>query len=151
MGRDGGGEQAPGLFQGGMFAHSLACAVLIVLLAGAPDGLAGRAAGSAVPRRLGELSYSLYLWHWPIYLLLPRQEWLDGWVWTAVAAGLSLAAAVVSKAAVEDPVRRRARWTTGRRGWAALAAAVTAGAAVWAAIPQPEPGAGTVDLSRLEG
>ncbi|MEV4472034.1 acyltransferase [Nonomuraea sp. NPDC049504] len=145
------GEQAPGLFQGGMFAHSLACAVLIVLLAGAPDGLAGRAAGSAVPRRLGELSYSLYLWHWPIYLLLPRQEWLDGWVWTAVAAGLSLAAAVVSKAVVEDPVRRRARWTTGRRGWAALAAAVTAAAAVWAAIPQPEPGAGTVDVSRLEG
>lgn len=144
------GEEAPGLFQGGMFAHSLACAALIALLAGAPEGRAGLVLGSAVPRRIGEVSYSLYVWHWPIYLLLPRHGGLDGWAWTAVAAGLSLAAAVVSKALVEDPVRHRARWTTGRRGWAALAAAVTVAAVAWAAIPQPRPGAGTVDVSRLE-
>jgi peptidoglycan/LPS O-acetylase OafA/YrhL len=145
-----GGEKAPGLFQGGMFAHSLGSAVLIALLAHAPDGLAGRLIGGAVPRRLGELSYSLYLWHWPVYLLLPRPvAGLDGWGWTIVAAGLSLVAAVVSKATVEDPVRLRTGWATGRRGWAAVAAAVVMAAGLWAAIPRPQPGAGTVDVSRL--
>ncbi|WP_199565009.1 acyltransferase family protein [Spongiactinospora rosea] len=145
-----GGERAPGLFQGGMFAHSLACAVLIALLAHAPDGLVGRAVGSVMPRRLGEVSYSLYLWHWPVYLLLPRPlGGLDGWGWTMAAIGVSLAAAVVSKAVVEDPVRLRARWAAGRRGWAALAAAALVTAGLWAAIPRPEPGAGTVDVSRL--
>ncbi|MEV0381131.1 acyltransferase [Nonomuraea sp. NPDC050643] len=145
-----GGEQAPGLFQGGMFAHSLAGAALIALLAAMPDGLAGRVIGSAVPRRLGELSYSLYLWHWPIYLLLPRSPaGLGGAGWTIVAIGLSLVAAAISKVVVEDPVRLRARWTTGRRGWAALAVAAVTTAGLWAAIPRPEPGAGTVDVSRL--
>ncbi|WP_431914536.1 acyltransferase family protein [Nonomuraea jabiensis] len=145
-----GGEKAPGLFQGGMFAHSLGGAVLIALLANAPDGLAGRVIGSTVPRRLGELSYSLYLWHWPVYLLLPRPvAGLDGWGWTIIAAGLSLLAAVVSKATVEDPVRLRTGWATGRRGWAALAATAVMAAGLWAAIPRPRPGAGTVDVSRL--
>ncbi|SPL98110.1 acyltransferase family protein [[Actinomadura] parvosata subsp. kistnae] len=146
------GERAPGLFQGGMFAHSLASAALIVLLAalaGGPGGLVGRVVGSAVPRRLGELSYGLYLWHWPIFLLvLPREP--GGDAGRAVAAiGLSLLAAVVSKAAVEDPVRRRAPWATGRRGWAALTVAALLAAGLWAAIPWPQPGAGTVDVSRL--
>ncbi|MFI0421209.1 acyltransferase family protein [Spongiactinospora sp. 9N601] len=146
-----GGEKAPGLFQGGMFAHSLACAVLIALLAHAPGGLVGRAAGSAVPRRLGEVSYSLYLWHWPVYLLLPRPlGGLDGRLWTVTAIGVSLAAAVVSKVLVEDPVRLRAPWAAGRRGWAALSAAALVTAGLWAAIPRPEPGAGTVDVSRLD-
>ncbi|MEU6782216.1 acyltransferase [Nonomuraea angiospora] len=144
------GEKAPGLFQGGMFAHSLAGAALIALLAHAPDGLAGRMIGSTVPRRLGELSYSLYLWHWPIYLLLPRPAaGLDGWGWTIIATGLSLLAAIVSKATVEEPVRLRTGWATGRRGWAALAAAAIIATVLWAALPRPRPGAGTVDVSRL--
>ncbi|MER6945962.1 acyltransferase [Nonomuraea sp. NPDC000554] len=145
------GEEAPGLFQGGMFAHSLGSAALIVLLAHRPDGRVGRIVGSAVPRWLGELSYSLYLWHWPVYLLLPRPvAGLDNWGWTFAAVGLSLLGAVISKVAVEDPVRLRSRWATGRRGWAALTVAGVLAAGLWAAIPRPEPGAGTVDVSRLD-
>ncbi|MDT0443067.1 acyltransferase [Streptomyces sp. DSM 41886] len=145
-----GGQSTPGLFRGGMFAHSLAAAVLIALLAGVPDGRAGRLVGSAVPRRLGELSYSLYLWHWPVYLLLPEAVFgIGGWGRTAVAIGLSLGAAMAAKRWVEDPVRFRARWATGRRGLLALAAAVAVAAGVWSAIPQPHPGAGTVDVDRL--
>jgi peptidoglycan/LPS O-acetylase OafA/YrhL len=149
------GEKTPGLFTGGMFAHSLGSAALIVLLARAPDGAVGRVLGSAVPRRLGELSYSLYLWHWPIYLLLPRPAAAPGggvrdWAWTIAAIGLSLLAAVISKAAVEDPVRLRAGWSTGPRGWAALAVTAVTAAGLWAAIPRPVTGAGTVDVSRLD-
>ncbi|WEB45604.1 acyltransferase [Streptomyces yunnanensis] len=144
------GQNTPGLFRGGLFAHSLAAAALIALLAHAPDGRAGRLAGSAVPRRLGELSYSLYLWHWPVYLLLPQTVFgLGGWWRTAVAIGVSLLAAWLTKVGVEDPARFRARWATGRRGLLALAAALAVAAGVWAAVPQPQPGAGTVDIERL--
>ncbi|MGA5134220.1 acyltransferase family protein [Streptomyces olivoreticuli] len=144
------GQNAPGLFQGSLFAHSMACALLIGLLAQSPDGRAGRLAGSTVPRRLGELSYSLYLWHWPVYLLLPRTvAGVGGWGRTAVAIGVSLLAAWATKVLVEDPVRFRARWATGRRGFLALAAALAVAAGVWTAVPQPHPGAGTVDIGRL--
>jgi peptidoglycan/LPS O-acetylase OafA/YrhL len=64
--------------------------------------------------RLGDASYSLYLWHWPIVWLVGR--WLapnHGWVFAGVAAGLSLVVALVSYAFVEKPaliaLRRRTR------------------------------------------
>jgi peptidoglycan/LPS O-acetylase OafA/YrhL len=144
------GQQAPALFRGGMFLHSLGAALLLALLAAAPGGRTGRLVGGTAPVRLGELSYSLYLWHWPVYLLLPASVLgFDGWSRTAVLIGLSLAAAVLSKHLVEDPVRFRARWATGRRGVVVLAVAAVLAAGVWAAIPRPHPGAGTVDVDRL--
>ncbi|NGO71432.1 acyltransferase family protein [Streptomyces boncukensis] len=144
------GQHAPGLFRGGLFVHSLASAVLIALLAADPKGHVGTVVGGALPRRLGELSYSLYLWHWPVYLLLPHTVLgTSGWGRTALAIGISLAAAQVSKVLVEDPVRYRARWTAGRRGLIALAVAAAVAAGVWAALPQPSTGAGTVDIQEL--
>ncbi|MFK0292811.1 acyltransferase family protein [Streptomyces sp. NPDC090442] len=144
------GQNAPGLFRGGLFVHSLAAALLIALLAQAPDGRAGRLAGSVVPRRLGELSYSLYLWHWPVYLLLPQTVLgVGGWGRTAFAVGVSLLAAWLTKVWVEDPVRFRVRWATGRRGLFAVVAAVGVAVGVWVAVPQPNPGAGSVDVGRL--
>ncbi|MGK5638058.1 acyltransferase family protein [Streptomyces sp. URMC 126] len=144
------GQNAPGLFTGGLFVHSLACALLVALLAAAPDGRAGRLVGGAVPRRLGELSYSLYLWHWPVYLLLPATVFgIGGWGRTGLAIGVSLLAAWLTKVLVEDPIRFRARWATGRRGLVALAVGCAVAAGVWAAVPEPDPGAGTVDVGRL--
>ncbi|MFG2827005.1 acyltransferase family protein [Streptomyces sp. NPDC048434] len=104
------GESSPSLFRGGLFLHSLAAAALIALLAASPEGKTGRILGSAVPRRLGDASYSLYLWHWPIYVLLPQEALgFGGWPRTAVLIALSLIAAVLSKAVVEDPIRFGAR------------------------------------------
>ncbi|MEU7646543.1 acyltransferase family protein [Streptomyces huasconensis] len=144
------GEKAPLLFQGGLFLHSLAAAVLIVLLAQVPGTRAARIAGGRLPRRLGEVSYSLYLWHWPVYLLLlPRLSALGGGGAAAVAIGVSLAAAVATRRLVEDPVRFRSGWARGRRGLVAVAALAVVGAGLWATLPAPVPGAGTVDISRL--
>ncbi|WP_413760740.1 acyltransferase family protein [Streptomyces sp. MMBL 11-3] len=144
------GESSPGLFQGGMFAHSAACALLIALLAASPDGIAGRLAGNGVLRQLGELSYSLYLWHWPVFLLLPRTVLgASGWGRTAVAIGLSLGAAALTRRWVEDPVRRRAPWTVKRRGAVTLMAASALAVGMWLVVPQPHPGTGTVDVEQL--
>ncbi|MFI0764177.1 acyltransferase family protein [Streptomyces sp. NPDC021218] len=144
------GEKAPRLFQGGLFLHSLAAAVLIALMAQVPGTRAARIAGSRLPRRMGEVSYSLYLWHWPVYLLLlPRLSGLGDWGAAAVAIGVSLMAAAVTKRLVEDPVRFRSGWACGRRGPAAVAALALIGVTLWMAVPVPVLGAGTVDISRL--
>lgn len=144
------GEKAPLLFQGGLFLHSVTAAVLIVLMAQVPGTRAARIVGGRLPRGLGELSYSVYLWHWPVYLLLlPRLSALGGWGGTVVAIGVSLGAAAVTKRYVEDPVRFRAGWARGRRGAGATAAVLVAGVVLWTAVPEPVPGAGTVDIEQL--
>ncbi|MEU6052646.1 acyltransferase [Streptomyces xanthochromogenes] len=144
------GEKAPLLFKGGLFLHSVAAALLIVVIAQVPGTRAARFAGSPLPRRLGEWSYSLYLWHWPVYLvLLPRLSGLGQWGATAVSIGVSLAAAAATKRFVEDPVRFRSGWARGRLGPAVVAALVLVGAALWLLIPVPAPGAGTVDVNQL--
>ncbi|MER7025564.1 MULTISPECIES: acyltransferase family protein [Streptomyces] len=144
------GEKEPLLFRGGLFVHSLAAAALIVLLARVPGTRAARIAGGALPRRLGEISYGLYLWHWPVYLLLlPRLDGLGRPVAVAVAIGVSAGAAVVTRRLVEDPVRFGAGWARGRRGPLVVAALALAGAALWAALPVPVSGAGTVDIGQL--
>ncbi|MEU3370627.1 hypothetical protein ABZ734_09125 [Streptomyces sp. NPDC006660] len=144
------GEKAPLLFKGGLFLHSVGAALLIVVIAQVPGTHAARCAGSRQPRRLGEWSYSLYLWHWPVYLvLLPRLSWLGEWGALAVAVGVSLAAAAATKRYVEDPVRFRSGWARGRRGPAAVAALALAGLALWLLIPVPAAGAGTVDVDQL--
>ncbi|MGW8728677.1 acyltransferase family protein [Streptomyces sp. NPDC055808] len=144
------GEKAPLLFKGGLFLHSMAAALLIVVIAQVPGTRAARLVGSLLPRRLGEWSYSLYLWHWPVYLvLLPRLSGLGGWGATAVAIGVSLAAAATTKRFVEDPVRFRSGWARGRRGPVVVAVLVLATVALWLLIPVPAPGAGTVDVNQL--
>ncbi|AIJ11359.1 acyltransferase family protein [Streptomyces lividans] len=144
------GQNSPSLFRGGLFLHALAAALLIACLARAPRTPAGRFLAAAPLRRLGTVSYSLYLWHWPVYLLLSEERLgLEGAPRTAVLLAVSVALAVLSKVLVEDPVRFRARWAKGRTGAVALVAAFAALAALWTAVPQPRTGEGSVDVTRL--
>ncbi|MGW7411020.1 acyltransferase family protein [Streptomyces sp. NPDC054863] len=144
------GQNSPSLFQGGLFGHALAAALLIGCLAHAPAAPLGRVLGSRPLRWTGLISYSLYLWHWPVYLLLSEERLgLTGWSRTVVVVAVSVAAAVLSTFLVEDPVRFRARWARGRTGAAALVAVLAALVALWAVVPQPLAGSGSVDLTRL--
>ncbi|MDA2803373.1 acyltransferase family protein [Nocardiopsis suaedae] len=137
------------LFTGGLFAHSLASALLIGLCAQAPRTSVARALSWRPLRWLGLVSYSLYLWHWPVIVLLsPERTGLDGWAWTATVGAVSVAAASLSKHLVEDPIRFRAGWARGRRGAVAFGAAMVALAVLWVAIPAPPPAA--VDVALLE-
>src|SRR5690606_39269130 len=94
--------------------------------------------------------YSLCLWHWPVFLLLDEERLgLSGPPRTAVVLAVSVLAAWLSKVLVEDPVRFRARWAAGRGGVLALVAAFAVPAVLWALIPEPRTGAGSVDVTRL--
>jgi peptidoglycan/LPS O-acetylase OafA/YrhL len=55
---------------------------------------------------LGDISYSVYLWHWPIIVLLPYVSGTLGILDKCAALGASIVLAAVTKRAVEDPFRR---------------------------------------------
>ena len=63
---------------------------------------------------LGTISYGVYLYHWPVFLLLRQHGWqLARPGGFAVAAGITLTVSVVSFYALEQPIRR-CHWAPGR-------------------------------------
>ncbi len=142
------GVGSPWLFTGGLFAHSLAAAVLIGLCARAPGTVPAKILAWRPLRWMGLISYSLYLWHWPVFVLVSEQ-WtgIGGWPRTVLICLLSIGLAALSKYAVEDPIRFRAKWARGRSGMLAFAAVMVALALLWLALPAPEPPG--VDITRL--
>ncbi|WP_022927423.1 acyltransferase family protein [Patulibacter americanus] len=142
------GATSSWLFQGGLFVHSAAAALLIGLCVQAPGATMARAFSWRPLRGLGVVSYSLYLWHWPVIALLsPQRTGLDGWGRTAAVFVVSIGVAVLSKVLVEDPIRFRARWARGRLGGLAFVTAMVALAVLWSATPAPAPP--TIDVTEL--
>ncbi|PRX97992.1 acyltransferase family protein [Allonocardiopsis opalescens] len=134
------GTGQPWLYTGGLFAHSLASALLIAVCARAPRTAVARALAWGPLRWLGLVSYSLYLWHWPVIVLLsPQVTGLDGWGWTAMVWAVSIGLAALSKYLVEDPIRFRAAWAGGRTGLLVFALLMAGLAALWFALPAPPP------------
>lgn len=82
---------------------------------------------------LGELSYSLYLWHWPLIVVAPWVLGVPislatplGWTISASLLVLALVLAALTKRFVEDPVRRAPRLAEARpRRTAVLAGLAT--------------------------
>ncbi|WP_083846387.1 acyltransferase family protein [Bradyrhizobium sp. ORS 285] len=77
---------------------------------------------------IGRISYSLYLWHWPLFVFARFAKpglALDGWE-RAVLFGLTVALATLSWRFIEQPFRKRQLATTPRAafGLAALASIV---------------------------
>lgn len=62
---------------------------------------------------IGRLSYSLYLWHWPVFVLMRWTVGIDDGIDRIVAISLTVASAALSFRFVEEPIRRSAvkvRW-----------------------------------------
>ncbi|HJQ42434.1 MAG TPA: acyltransferase family protein [Jatrophihabitantaceae bacterium] len=65
-------------------------------------------------RYVGRVSYSLYLWHWPVLILLPELMSKDGVAFDVAAAATMAALTIVSFHYIEEPMRRL-RWSNIRR------------------------------------
>ena len=92
------------LYHGGF----LLCALLVALvIASTTRPGPVRAALSMRPLpEIGLISYGLYLWHWPVYVVLSSQRTdLDGWPLLAVRLSVTAMLATVSYVAIERPVR----------------------------------------------
>lgn len=85
----------------------------------------------AVPpvRFLGDISYSLYLWHWPVVVLLATRyaEGLVPWPVRVVAVFVAVALGALSYALVELPA---GRWRVRARGRSVVAIGAAAGVVV---------------------
>jgi peptidoglycan/LPS O-acetylase OafA/YrhL len=108
----------------------------LLLIGAGPQAVVNRSLlGSALLVFIGRISYSLYLWHWPLFAFA-RELWGPELPNTALAAiaALTFVAAYASYRWVELPLRRGAgsRWAVsallvGLLGFAALGNAVSQG------------------------
>jgi peptidoglycan/LPS O-acetylase OafA/YrhL len=97
------------VYEGGFAAFSLLSVALILALhvrAAPTTWLLGR----QPLRHIGQISYGLYLFHWPIFLWLdPVRTGLDGWPLFGVRMVATFAVAELSWHLVEKPLRRTGR------------------------------------------
>jgi peptidoglycan/LPS O-acetylase OafA/YrhL len=101
-------EFRPGLYRGGFWA--LDAAVLIAVLAVTrPTSRVGRVLDVAPLRWLGQRSYSIYLWHWPVVIVTRPGVDLHGSLLLLQPAriGLILVLGAASYRWVEQPLRAR--------------------------------------------
>jgi peptidoglycan/LPS O-acetylase OafA/YrhL len=132
---------------GGFGLLALATAALIASVALVPAGPWSRALSLRPIRYVGAISYGLYLWHWPIFVVLDNaRTGLVGWPLFGLRVGVSFAVAVCSFHFLEMPVRRGA--LRGWRAWAVTPLAVGGTVAlVVASTAGAVPSLGAADVS----
>ncbi len=95
------------VYGGVLLACSIAAMLVIAAVAHPNPGPLARVLSFQPLCALGIISYGVYLWHWPVYLVADADRvGLDGWALTAVRVALTLAIAAVSFVVVERPIRR---------------------------------------------
>jgi hypothetical protein len=125
------------LYRGGFLVHALAVAVIIVVVTAAPSLWLARTLGAAPLRLVGVISYGLYLWHWPVYLVLTTgRTGLSGWPLTGLRAAVSVLCATASYVLLEAPIRAGAGRGAKLRAATAVAVAALVGG-VWITTTVP--------------
>lgn len=113
---------------------------VLLLLNGRDDNRVNRLLSARVPVFVGLISYSLYLWHWPVFTL--SSYWrgeamgpVETGFWLLVAVLLSVAA----WAWIERPARKALADSTLLKGFAVMAvASVSVGAWAWLSNGAPD-------------
>lgn len=147
---------SPLAYRGGLALVAVLSAVAIAALL-VPGSLLARVLDVAPIRWIGLRSYGLYLWHWPVFVLVgavlptwPR-EGFEAWPLGAIALAITVVAAALSYRFLEQPIRRHGFRGTARaildaaprsrRAFGALTAmvlaAVLAGASTIALVADP--------------
>ncbi|WP_175476905.1 acyltransferase family protein [Ruania alba] len=117
----------PMAYRGGILAASLLTALVLGALPG-PTNLLHLIFRLRPVAWIGERSYGIYLWHWPVILLIAAfapptaPDSVASWVQRGAALVLTLAVSAASYRWIEMPVRRDGFRATGRRVLAALTA-----------------------------
>ncbi len=111
------------IYDGGFALVALATAAVVASVALVPDSPWAKALSLRPVRYIGAISYGLYLWHWPIFVLLNNERTgLVGWALFGLRVGVAGVVASISFHFLEMPIRRGI--LRGWRGWAATPLAV---------------------------
>jgi peptidoglycan/LPS O-acetylase OafA/YrhL/lysophospholipase L1-like esterase len=117
-------EEAGWLYRGGFTLCALLVAIVIASVTRPEPGPLGVFLSVRPVRWVGQVSYGLYLWHWPLYVVISHERTgLVGVPLLAVRLAATFATATASFYLVERPIRRGRlqRWP------ARITAPVTAG------------------------
>jgi len=99
-------DPAGWLHAGGYLLVSAASVALIGAAAHPDGGAVARLLSRSVLVRLGVISYGVYLWHWPVYVVLtPDRTGLQGVALAVTRISVSVAVAAASYRWVERPAR----------------------------------------------
>ena len=129
--------QSEWLFRGGLFAHSIASALLAVLVASSSSKLSVIFSWQPLAY-IGRLSYALYLWHWPVFIYCTSERLdFNGLALTAVRLAITLALSVASYLLVEQPIRHRSRWAHSSQGRKTYVATTLGAIVIWFVITTP--------------
>jgi len=123
-----------------------------LVIFGGPDTLTGRLLSIRLAVWIGRLSYSLYLWHWPVIVFADVGLLLvPGPAVIAAQLLLSLTLAAASLRWIETPFRlRRARWATPKiLGWGLATMVLAIGMSSALILAKGIPGRFTADQQIL--
>ncbi|WDF72058.1 acyltransferase family protein [Novosphingobium sp. KACC 22771] len=109
----------------------------VLLLAAGPRAVVNARLLLLLPMRwLGQISYPLYLWHWPVLVLARTSGWVDGWA-MLVCVGVATGLAWVTARWIEPPLRYGGDNAKKVKGLLAAMAVLGLGGLVvaWAHVP----------------
>ncbi len=133
------------LYRGGFVLVALTVVILMAAVALVPDGWLAPLLSWQPLCYIGVISYGLYLWHWPLFLLITHERTgLGVPALLAVRLVCTAVAAVVSYHFIELPIRER-RWRLPRPKVLAPVALVALVGVLVAATPAPGPANGVTE------
>ncbi len=97
--------QTYALYRGGFFVFAVLCATVVAVVAMLPTAPVANTLRLPWLVAVGLRSYSLYLWHWPVYVFVSPRPGLDGASLFVVRLVVSVVLAEISYRLVERPFR----------------------------------------------